>query len=264
MKNSNISWTDHTANFWWGCQIWGVDCARCYAKTYSERWGKNVWGSPENSNREVKKAIWKDIKKWDTEAMLEGKRKRVFVMSMGDFLEDHPQIHDTREKAKDILTDLKWLDVLLLTKRPENAPAFLSDWFYGNWPEHIWFGMSAGNQETMNERARYFVDVPAKIKFLSLEPLLGGIDLTWVKGEYITPNQNKALNLLDGHVQWVIIGGESGDNFREMNIYSMINMVDQCISSNVPVFVKQDSGKFPGKQGRIPNKYFIQQFPKGE
>ena len=129
MKNSAINWTDHTANFWWGCQKVSDGCKHCYAEALSRRYGKQIWGTPQTTDREYKSGIWKDIIKWDNEAGAEGVRRRVFVSSMSDFLEDHPQVVEWRERAKQVIRDLKNLDVLLLTKRSQNAARFLSDWY---------------------------------------------------------------------------------------------------------------------------------------
>jgi len=163
-QNSEIEWTDHTANFWWGCVKVSDGCKNCYADTWAKRFGKNIWGPAATTQRELKRGIWKDLPKWDKQAGLDGVRRRVFVQSMADFLEDHPQVYPFREGAKQILKNLKNLDVLMLTKRPENIKRFLADW-YKNWPTHIWAGASVENQEQANIRILELVNVPAKIKF---------------------------------------------------------------------------------------------------
>src|SRR5512146_683116 len=124
-KNSGIAWTDDTANFWWGCQKVDQGCAHCYAETLSKRVGKSIWGPPATTDREIKKAIWRDLPKWDNEARAAGVRRKVFVQSMSDFLEDHPALVEPRKRAVVLLESLTNVDVLLLTKRPEDAPRFL-------------------------------------------------------------------------------------------------------------------------------------------
>ena len=175
-KNSAINWTDHTANFWWGCQKVSEGCKHCYAETLSKRYGKSIWGSPKNTGREYKKAVWKDLLKWDDEAGADGIRRRVFVSSMSDFLEDHPQVTGWRNEAIGLIAGLRNLDVLLLTKRPENAIQFLGDW-WNSWPSHVWMGTTVEDQKSADIRIPELVCIPAPIHFLSVEPMLEQIDL---------------------------------------------------------------------------------------
>jgi protein gp37 len=194
-ENSKIAWTHHTANFWWGCFKVSDGCKNCYAETLSTRYGKHVWGPPATTMREMKQAVWKDLKNWDFEAKRAGERRRVFVSSTSDFLEDHPQVGPWREAAKVMLRDLQSLDVLLLTKRPENAPRFLADW-YEDWPAHVWFGVSAESQEMADLRIPELLKVPAPIRFLSLEPLLGPVQLS--KALQIDDDTWDQVNASDG------------------------------------------------------------------
>lgn len=254
-KDTNISWTHHTANFWWGCQKVSPGCKNCYADTYSKRLGKDIWGPPATTTREVKKAIWHNIQKWDYEAEKAGERRRVFVQSMSDFLEDHPMVHEWRESAKVFLAGCKNLDIQMLTKRPENAPLFLADW-YESWPKHIWMGTSVENQEQADKRIPQLLKIPAPVRFLSVEPMLEPINILG----YLL----KDLHKWDRKIHWVIAGGESGAGYRELNIDGVWWLHDQCRDAGTAFFVKQDSGLFPGRQGRIPDALFIQEFPKTE
>jgi protein gp37 len=118
MKNSSISWTNDTRNFWWGCSYAGPECLNCYAETLSKRFGYDLWGPKQP--RQVKKAVWDDIIKADNQYRSMGITKRAFINSMSDFFEDHPDIKQWRNEAIDILSSLTNTVAQVLTKRPEN------------------------------------------------------------------------------------------------------------------------------------------------
>lgn len=243
MKNSGINWTHHTANFWWGCMKVSPGCTNCYALTLSKRYGKSIWGPPQTTDRELKSGIWKEILKWDKEAGSDGVRRRVFVSSMSDFLEDHPQVVEWRERAKAIMADLKNLDVLLLTKRLENAPRFLADWMK-DFPPHVWMGTSVEDQKAANERIPYLLKIPAQIKFLSVEPMLSSVDLTRIPIPPIPAVMNSLhrASIFAPSVQWVIVGGESQVNCRPFEVEWARDLLRQCRDSGTKFWMKQLGG----------------------
>jgi protein gp37 len=245
-ENTKIAWTDAACNFWFGCFKVSPGCQHCYAETLSKRYGRDIWGPAKTTERWRTKSPWKDIWTWNAEAWKANTRRRVFVMSMGDFFEDHPQVEPWREEACEILAKLPWLDIQILTKRPENIARMVPAWWLLDWPKNIWIGTSVENQEMADKRAPIFFRHPAAVRFLSVEPMLEPIDLF------------PAL----AYIEWVIVGGESGAKHRPLKIEWIESIVSQCKSAGVPVFVKQDSGMYPGKQGRIPDELFIQEFPK--
>lgn len=256
-KTTSISWCDATANFWTGCFKVSDGCKHCYAEAQSKRFGKDVWGPAATTPRLRGVAIWKDILKWDAAAKAEGIRRRVFVSSMSDFLENHPMVSDWRTSAMEIIEKLEWLDVLLLTKRPENAPRFLSRW-YDNFPPHVWVGTTVENQATELERIHWLLEVPAKIHFVSVEPMLEKINLD-LRGrnygiDYPTWSQD---------IDWVICGGESGPKCRPFNWDWARDLRDQCKSANVAFWMKQGGG-FPNKRENlsdIPEDLRIRELP---
>jgi protein gp37 len=233
-ENSKIEWTDHTANFWWGCVKVSDGCKHCYADTLARRYGKKIWGPPATTSRELKKAIWKDLPKWDKHAQSEGKRRRVFVQSMSDFFEDHPQVADWRRDALHLISQLCNLDFLVLTKRPENVNAMIeagtgrraSSWLADC--AHVWIGTSVENQEQADKRIPELASIPAAVRFLSMEPLLGLVDLD-------LSGSNYGIYGID----WVIVGGESGPNARPMHPDWARAIRDQCQTASVPFFFKQ-------------------------
>lgn len=246
-ENSKIEWTDHTANFWWGCFKVSDGCKNCYADTLAHRYGKKIWGPVATTEREYKNAIWKNLTKWNRQAKEAGQRKRVFVMSMGDFFEDHPQVTEWRQDALALMQECHWLDFQVLTKRPENVIEMIeasrshsfSDaemWFY-NYP-HIWVGTSVENQEQADKRIPELLKIPARVRFLSCEPLLGAVDLS----EWLLPidkQPSHGILVTESLIDWVIAGGESGPNARPMHPDWARSLRDQCREAGVPFLFKQ-------------------------
>jgi protein gp37 len=243
---SKIEWTDSTANFWWGCFKVSAGCQHCYAETLANRYGKKIWGSPKSSSRELKKAIWKELPKWNRQAESEGKRRRVFVQSMSDFFEDHPHVTEWRQDALALMQECTWIDFQVLTKRPENVIEMIetssshsfsdADMWFSNYP-HVQIGTSVENQETADLRIPALLKIPAKVRFLSCEPLLGAIDL-WreceIKGDPAIPYIV---------VDWVIVGGESGKGARPFDLKWAYSIIEQCKEAGTAVFVKQLGSK---------------------
>lgn len=246
-ENSSIAWTDNTLNFWHGCVKVSPGCEHCYAETLSLRYGRDIWGPAKTTNRMKTKGPWKDCLKWDIKAAKAGERKKVFVMSMGDFFEEHPQVTHWRKEALEIMEGFKSLDVQLLTKRPENIMAMAPTSWVLNWPEHVWIGTSVENQAMADKRIPQIFDIPATVRFYSVEPMLESIELDMA---YYVPD-------------WVIVGGESGKNARPFEWDWARDVRDQCKSAGVPFFMKQGGG-FPNKReglNFIPPDLRIREFP---
>lgn len=265
-QNSTIEWTTNTANFWWGCFKVSPGCTNCYADTLANRWGKSVWGPAKTTSRELKKGVWQELPKWNERAKNSGKREKVFVMSMGDFFEDHPQVTEWRDRALSLIQECKYLDFQVLTKRPENVVPMIeranshsfSDadmWFYAN--PHVWIGTSVENQEQADRRIPELINVPAAVRFLSMEPLLGPVDID----EYLTYEWGENHGGMFGdftetNVHWVIVGGESGHGKRPFNPDWARSIRDQCHAAGVPFFMKQWD-----KVQAIPEDLMIREFP---
>lgn len=255
-KDTKINWTHHTANFWWGCMKVSDGCKNCYAETLSRRYGKQIWGPPETTEREPKIGVWEDILKWDKEAKEAGERRRVFVSSMSDFLEDHPTVTQLRNNAMRLIERLEWLDVLILTKRPENAPRFLVDWFE-DWPAHVWMGASVENQKAADERIPELSKIPAPIRFLSVEPMLEPLNIYG----YLLDGWHK----FSPKIKWVIVGGESGPKCRPFGWDWARDLEHQCACADVAFWMKQGGG-YPNKRENledIPEDLRIRELPEG-
>lgn len=231
--NSRIEWCDHTFNPWRGCTKVSAGCANCYAETMSKRNPKalGVWG--DGGTRVVASdAMWREPVKWNAAAEKAGEPALVFCASLADVCEDRNDLIEPRIRLKRLMEATPHLRWLLLSKRPENYLRL----FYGPewWPRNIWAGTSAENQECLDERAPHLLRVPAAVRFLSLEPLLGPID---IPPRFLGLCELQAGIL--GGIGWVIVGGESGAHARATNLLWIRYIVWQCKTTCVPCFVKQ-------------------------
>jgi len=258
-ETTGISWTEHTMNFWWGCQKVSPGCDHCYAERLSERFGRE-FTTPWRTS----KANWDKVRLWDYQAALTGKAIHVFVNSMSDFF-DLRVPAEWREEAWSLMCRAKHLRWQVLTKRP----GLMAHWALTHpWPDHIWAGTSVESAKYL-PRLDVLARVPAKVRFVSCEPLLGPLDLRpWMGCTECHDNDARDTlcacgNLVDPtngadprDLDWVIIGGESGPDEvrREMRLEWLEDIVSQCQAAGVPVHVKQDSGRLPGLQGRIPDR----------
>jgi protein gp37 len=282
-ENSKIEWCDHTANFWWGCFKVSAGCANCYADTLAKRYGKKIWGTPETTSREYKKAVWAEVRKWNESAKRDGVRRRVFTMSMGDFFENHPHVVEWRRDALHLMSQLTSLDWLVLTKRPENVKQMIEQgtgrhcdaWLADN--KHVWVGTSVENQEQANGRIPHLLAIPAAVRFLSIEPLLGAVNLDLIDGALYDGGMPFEWQRLGGDgIGWVIVGGESGHGARPFNTQWAVSLKEQCEAAGVPFFFKQFGQnpvgvpvgyKITGKGGdwsEWPEHLRVRQFPQGE
>ncbi len=222
--NSKIEWTHHTFNPWWGCEKVSPACQNCYAEAWAKRTGHAVWGK-KSPRRFFTEAHWREPYRWNQQAESKQQRKRVFCASMADVFEQRRDLDRWRLKLWQVIEDTPWLDWLLLTKRPQNISRCVNR---QDWPDNIWIGTTVENQETANERLPSLLSIPAKIRFLSCEPLLGEIDLSfWI-------NQPEFFS-----IDWVIAGGESGPKSRPMNPDWVISLRDQCMALRIPFHFKQ-------------------------
>lgn len=260
-KETGIGWTDHTFNIAWGCMKVSPGCKNCYAETFSKRTGHDIWGPAETTSRRTfGQKHWSEPLAWNRAAEKAGVRAKVFTSSMADVFEDHPTIDAEREKLWPLIRATPWLDWQVLTKRPERILGHLpSDWGYGY--ENVWLGTSVESQEYVGRLAE-LLRIPARIHFASLEPLLGPLELasTLAKAGFQPDALTGTTTNRAGFLEWAIIGGESGPGYREMPLESTLSLI-QMLRRLVPVFVKQDSGPKPGKQGRIPDELYVQEFP---
>jgi protein gp37 len=174
MKDSNIEWTHHTFNGWLGCSKVSPGCDNCYAESWAKRYGTVEWGSGK-PRKLTSDANWRQPVKWNAEAAAAGVRARVFCASLADVFDNEvPQ--EWRARLWDLIRGTPHPDWLLLTKRAGNIPKMLPDYWGAGW-ENVWIGISIVNQEEADRDIRKLIEIPARARFLSCEPLLGAIRL---------------------------------------------------------------------------------------
>jgi len=237
---TGISWTDHTFNPWWGCTAIAPGCDNCYAAALDKRTGGNYF-DVKVAPRRTSSKNWRKPIFWNREAA-QGRRHRVFCGSMMDWCDN-----DAPEGALDelwqLIRDTPWLDWQLLTKRATLIERCLpSDW--GNGYQNVWLGVTVEDIKYGMPRIMSLRDIPARVKFISAEPLLedvSSINLKWI--------------------DWVIIGGESGQNFRPMYSHWAENLLQECKESRVPVWFKQWGGNTRDKGGNKILGKIYQEWP---
>ena len=226
-KNSKIEWTTHTFNPWWGCVKISPACKHCYAEAWSKRVGQEVWGISAD-RRFFGDKHWAEPIRWNLVAKLADNRVRVFCASMADVFEDRRDLDVWRERLWSLIVATPHLDWLLLTKRPERVSCLVP--WKNDWPENVWLGTTIENQEAACERLPQLVSIPASVRFISAEPLLGPIDLKpWISA-----------------IDWVITGGESGPKARPSSPSWFLDLLNQCMMADIAFHFKQWGDWSPG------------------
>lgn len=226
-KNSSIEWTHHTFNPWWGCVKVSAACDHCYAETWANRLGFDIWG-PNSERRILSDNAWKQPIKWDRDAAAAQVRQRVFCASMGDVFENRQDLIPHRMRLLQLIADTPNLDWLLLTKRIHLVRKLLPKGY--ELPANVWLGATVENQEVADKMVRYLLAFESpSVRFLSCEPLLGPIDL----GAFL--NRPEGSPSLD----WVIAGGESGFGARPMDPAWPLALQEQCAEAGVAFHFKQ-------------------------
>lgn len=286
-ENSKIEWCDHTFNPWEGCQKVGPGCDHCYAETRNARFAGGTainWG-PGAPRRRTSPSNWAKPKRWNEQAaefeLHYGRRQRVFTLSLGDWADNQVPIEWLVDLLELIRTTPR-LDWLMLTKRIgvavsrlqqaqayvlEHWPAvdaqplswWLQEWLEeGNPPHNVWIGATITDQPEFDRDICKLLAVPAHVRFLSMEPLLGPVQFTssgripaddegperigYMVGaddgkSGLWPTREKALQTSGLH--WVIVGGESGPGARPMHPAWVRSLRDQCRAAGVLFLFKQ-------------------------
>jgi protein gp37 len=181
---------------------------------------------------------------------------------MADVFEDHPVAARSRPRLFELIEQTPWLDWLLLSKRPQNMVAMAPAAWAKGWPFNVWAGTSAGCQDSANAFVHHITQVPAPVRFVSAEPLLGRVDLSLRLGVQRCPWGWTEQTGRIAHLEWIIVGGESGAPRREMDLEAAADLVAQARAARVPVFVKQDSHRYPGQRGRLSDAMWaLKQLP---
>jgi protein gp37 len=219
---STIEWTEATWNPVTGCDKVSPGCAHCYAEAFAERW-RGVPGHPYEQGFDLR--IWPRR----LDQPLRWKRSRmIFVNSMSDLFHERIPASFIAEVFAS-MQDADWHTFQILTKRPERLVE-LADLL--PWPPNVWMGVSVENRRFV-DRAGLLRRVPAEVRFISAEPLLGELE---------------GLDL-DG-IDWLIAGGESGPGHRPIRKEWVTQLRDQCKEEDVAFFFKQWGGPRPKSGGR--------------
>ncbi|MCC5965533.1 MAG: phage Gp37/Gp68 family protein [Natronohydrobacter sp.] len=233
-ENTKIEWATHTFNPWWGCTKVSEACKNCYAESWAKRVGQPVWG-PKSDRRLFGEAHWQQPLRWDRKAESDGSRPRVFCASMADVFEDRDELSEWRGKLWGVIEATPNLDWLLLTKRPQNVKR-LAGWSQ-NWPENVWLGTTVELQARADELLPHLASVPARVRFISAEPLLGSLEIEpW----------------LGSSINWVITGGESGPKARPASPNWFRSLHLQCMKNDVAFHFKQWGDWAPGEGINLP------------
>ena len=251
-ETTAISWTDHTFNPWWGCARVSPGCQNCYAEAFAKRTGHDVWGKG-GDRRFFGDKHWNEPRKWDRAAAKAGRSALVFCASMADVFEDREDLIAERERLFALIAETPHLIWLLLTKRPENVyPLVPLRWTWESgvdWPANAWIGTTVEDQQRANERIPHLLGIPAPVRFLSCEPLLGRVSLRWGQWHGLKPVGSTGH--LDGAkgIGWVIVGGESGPRHRPFDTDNARSLRDECDEAGIPFFFKQHGGRTPTAGG---------------
>lgn len=274
---SGITWTRSTFNIVMGCNEVSPACDNCYARTLvTGRMGHQVWGK-DAPRQLLSAAYWKKPLKWNRDAAASGERHLVFSSSLADVFEDHPTVAEQRVRLFELIEATPHLTWLLLTKRAPLIARYLPpSWIAAPRP-NVWLGVTAENQKYADARIPHLLATPAKVRFVSVEPMLGPVDLSrWIApttvcqscaeerdgivqtdchgchtDNLITLWGNAQLEqwregrrydgaLRDGpELHWVICGGESGSSPRPMPLEWARSLRDQASAAGVAYFMKQ-------------------------
>lgn len=244
-KNTAIEWCDHTFNPWWGCSHASAGCDHCYAREVARRFSdRPCW---DNAPRKLfGDRHWNEPRRWNKTAAKAGVRHKVFCGSMCDVLEETVGLLEVRRQLFGLIDETPQLDWLLLSKRPENASRLLpSSWFNGDWPSNVWVGTTIEHDRVAFARLQALCGLPAPVRFVSCEPLLGLTDLLmWLPGIHVADCDMDddcvcgARHPMES-VNWVIAGGESGMKARACDPEHALWLRDQCQQREVPFFFKQ-------------------------
>ena len=227
---TGIEWTDRTWNPVTGCDKVSPGCTHCYAEALTKRFHTNF---PNGFDVTLHHDRLTQPRRWK-------KPSRIFVNSMSDLFHDEIPFSFIEEVFYQ-MEQTPQHTYQILTKRHERLLELASKL---KWTDNIWMGVSVENQPYAN-RIDALRLVPAKIRFLSCEPLLGPL----------------LLDLTEGSIHWVIVGGESGQKYRPMRPEWVESIHKQCKYAEVPFFFKQWGGRTPKANGRLLNGRIYDEMP---
>jgi protein gp37 len=246
-KTTEISWTDHTFNPWWGCVKVSPGCEHCYALSLAKRWGHDIWGPASTTTRRLFGVKhWQEPLAWNAAAEQSKTRRRVFCASMADVFEDHPIVQTERERLWELIRATPWLDWLILTKRPKSIGFWMPPGYWNN----VWLGTSTEDQQRANERVPWLLIQRYRVPvlFLSVEPQIGPVTVTrWIDS-----------------LDWIIVGGESGPGHRPFDVDWARSLHEECAMSGAAFHYKQFGGFTHAEGGCLLDGREYKEFPRAK
>jgi len=232
---TRIEWADAVWNPVTGCSKVSPGCKNCYGERFARRLaGRFGYPADEPFRVTLHHDRLREPFGW----------RKPFVISMSDLF--HPEVPDRFIAAVfGVMAQCPQHRFMVLTKRPER----MLEWFEWveprrawPWPmSHVWLGVSAENQEYADRRIPLLLQVPAAVRFVSVEPILGPVNLgrlVWFKEGFSDPDfQDRVLGRR--RLDWVICGSETGPGARPANPDWVRSLRDQCVAANVPFFFKR-------------------------
>ena len=260
---TSIEWTDVTWNPVRGCSLVSAGCANCYAMKQAHRF--SVKGQPYAGLTEMgpQGPRWTGKMALVPEVLAKPlhwkKPRKIFVNSMSDLFHEDVPFEFVHEVFATIRQSPQHV-YQILTKRPQRMREFIAEYLIprermgwaNSFYSHVWLGVSIEDQATADERIPLLLQTPAAVRWVSAEPLLGPVDLTRVDGAVLDPAARGIyLDALIGgcqsetpwHLNWVVVGGESGPGSRPCDVAWIQSIKNQCQEAGVPVFVKQLGAK---------------------
>lgn len=237
-ETTGIHWADATWNPWYGCKMVSAGCSKCYMFREMKFYGKDP-----NVVQRAAPGTFNNPSKWAKSGkVIPG--ARIFTCSWSDWFID--KADPWRDEAWKIVKATPQFTYMILTKRPERIKDHLpADW--GEGYPNVWLGVTTENQEMANKRIPVLLEIPARVRWLSVEPMIGPVDLTEaIYGK--NPLGMNAFGFTDGfgyeaNIQWVITGGESDPTDpRPCNLDWVRTIRDECVAGGVAMFHKQHGG----------------------
>jgi protein gp37 len=256
-QDSDIGWCHDTVNTVWGCTEVSEACDFCYAREMDKRRGPMFddgnlhWGKDAPRWVRSEEAIT-ELHRLDRLAARKGERRRIFINSMSDTFEDHPQLPPARAALFQAAVGIRHLDILLLTKRPHNVLGFVPVAWREKWPAHVWIGTTVECQPWDVLRLSVLLKIPAAVRFVSYEGAIAPVSFR----KWLGPDK----------VNWLICGCESGAKRRPMAEEWARKACSDSIDAGIPFFMKQmaRNGKVTADIADFPPDLQLQQFPTSE
>jgi len=247
MNKTTIEWTDYTWNPVTGCHKVSRGCKNCYAEVIANRfWKGRSFRDVQMHSERLNEPLGMRHKLHD---------KSVFVCDVSDLFHEDVSFEFIREVWK-VFVQMPYTYFQVLTKRPDRALEWykwqskIDGWLFRDPPANVWIGTSCEDQAAADERIPLLLQIPATVRFLSCEPLVGSIDLQQFLFRPVFHGSPADIEP-NNQLHWIIAGGESGHGATPMHPDWVRSLREQCKAANVPFFFKQWGEWRPALHGEI-------------